>query len=153
MFHWICPECGQEIAPGVKECLVCEPQSAPPVQVSSDVSTKEAPAPEVFLAAPLVEAHAPLVEPPDAEPQVILQPEVVEKPEPLIIPQRPAVVLPGAPSPEPETFADRLADLAERLHGERIPYASPRTIQGTAAPRPHVDREAERRPVILDITP
>ena len=28
MFHWICPECGQEIAPGVKECPVCDPQAS-----------------------------------------------------------------------------------------------------------------------------
>lgn len=25
MFHWICPECGQEIARGVTECATCEP--------------------------------------------------------------------------------------------------------------------------------
>ena len=26
MFHWICPECGREIPPAVKECPVCDPQ-------------------------------------------------------------------------------------------------------------------------------
>src|SRR5262245_8153967 len=25
MFHWICPECGQEIAPTARECPVCDP--------------------------------------------------------------------------------------------------------------------------------
>lgn len=28
MFHWICPECGREIAPTAKECAACEPPSA-----------------------------------------------------------------------------------------------------------------------------
>ncbi|MEQ1948821.1 MAG: hypothetical protein ABL995_16645 [Bryobacteraceae bacterium] len=27
MFHWICPECGREIAPTVRECPVCDPAS------------------------------------------------------------------------------------------------------------------------------
>lgn len=27
MFHWICPECGREIAPAVKECPACDPKS------------------------------------------------------------------------------------------------------------------------------
>jgi hypothetical protein len=28
MFHWICPECGREIAPTVRECPVCDPAAA-----------------------------------------------------------------------------------------------------------------------------
>jgi len=28
MFHWICPECGREIPPAVKECPACDPQAA-----------------------------------------------------------------------------------------------------------------------------
>ena len=28
MFHWICPECGREIPPAVKECPACDPQTA-----------------------------------------------------------------------------------------------------------------------------
>ena len=27
MFHWICPECGREIAPTAQECPVCDPQA------------------------------------------------------------------------------------------------------------------------------
>src|ERR1043166_6323942 len=35
MFHWICPECGREIPPAVRECPVCDPrvsdlQASPP---------------------------------------------------------------------------------------------------------------------------
>ena len=28
MFHWICPECGREIAPPVRECPACDPIAA-----------------------------------------------------------------------------------------------------------------------------
>jgi hypothetical protein len=28
MFHWICPECGREIAPTVRECPACDPAAA-----------------------------------------------------------------------------------------------------------------------------
>ncbi len=28
MFHWICPECGREIAPTIRECPVCDPVAA-----------------------------------------------------------------------------------------------------------------------------
>ncbi len=28
MFHWICPECGREIAPQAKECAACDPLAA-----------------------------------------------------------------------------------------------------------------------------
>ena len=29
MFHWICPECGREIPPAMKECPACDPAAAP----------------------------------------------------------------------------------------------------------------------------
>src|SRR5579871_2461815 len=29
MFHWICPECGGEIPPTVRECPICDPSAAP----------------------------------------------------------------------------------------------------------------------------
>ena len=28
MFHWICPECGREIAPTIRECPACDPVAA-----------------------------------------------------------------------------------------------------------------------------
>jgi hypothetical protein len=37
MFHWICPECGREIAPGVKECPVCDPQPSPQVPAHEEL--------------------------------------------------------------------------------------------------------------------
>lgn len=166
MFHWICPECGQEIAPGVKECPVCDPQtSAAPVPSSGPLATmaspREASPPEVPPAVnhPPAVMSPPVVMPVLEEPPVVLQPEVQEpeilQPEIMVAKAQGPIIAQTprpeaqAPLPEAETFADRLADLAESLHGERLPYGSPRIIESTAAPH----REIERAPAILDVTP
>ncbi|MBZ5633461.1 MAG: hypothetical protein LAO55_10080 [Acidobacteriia bacterium] len=79
-------------------------------------------------------------------PAVVVQPAVALKP---------ALDAPPTVPPEPlarpaelETFADRLADLAEHLHGERLPYTAPRIISGSPTPAP-----AARPPLVLDVTP
>jgi hypothetical protein len=78
-------------------------------------------------------------------PNVPLGTSPVELPDPLLAPgsDRP---------PQPETFADRLADLADLLHGERIPYAAPRIFQESAAPGPRVETTSEKTPLIVDVT-
>ena len=162
MFHWICPECGQEIAPGVKECPACEPQVTA--------------APASTLTQPAAVVARSLVELP--EPQAVLQPEVLLRSEVVFQPQAyerpkaptvlneipvdarpvvmPAVLIPDVPPgtapailpdaildtpPQPETFADRLADLADLLHGEHIPYTAPTVFRESAAPGPRVAAE------------
>ena len=199
MFHWICPECGQEIAPGVKECPVCEPQAstAPVPEVALAATVAEPPASRRKQPAAAVKPPAPVakesaVEPPVPEPQVVLQPEVILRPEVVLQPKafqglKPPVVLslgldaipaearpvvmPDVPlgtspvelpdplldptndrPPQPETFADRLADLAEFLHGERLPFAAPRIFQESAAPGPRVESAPETAPQVLDVT-
>src|SRR5579864_3105134 len=143
MFHWICPECGQEIAPGVKECPVCEPQATPAPVASSGPAAAVAP--------------APVAEPPVPDPQIVLQPEVVleaevvETPEPPIVLAAEPDVLPQAP--EPETFADRLANLAERLHGQHISYAHQRIVPVTSTPAAARRQPTEQALVVLDVTP
>ncbi len=196
MFHWICPECGQEIAPGVKECPVCEPQASASSLPSTGQPITAALAPEAASAAPVAEPPAlPVKEPKQAvveqpvaedaieEPKVVLQPEVILRPEvvvqakaftgpkaPVVLDAIPAearpVVMPDVPlrtspvelpdplagkPPQPETFADRLADLADLLHGERVPYTAPRIFQESAAPGPRVETSAEKTPVILEV--
>ena len=69
-------------------------------------------------------------------PQVPLGTSPVELPNPLLDP-----VSNG--EPEPETFADRLADLADMLHGEHITDTAPRVFQESAV---------DKAPVILDVT-
>ena len=168
MFHWICPECGQEIAPGVKECPVCEPQAS------------TAPAPDAAVLAAEGEPPKLVVKPPIQEPQTVLQPTVILRPEVVLKPQqfpeqKPPAVLEAIPAqtravampqvplgkspvelpdpllaPYPETFADRLADLAELLHAEHLPYTAPRIFQESAAPRARVE-SAGKPPVIIDV--
>jgi len=224
MFHWICPECGQEIAPGVKECPVCEPQaSASSLPLGSQpitaapvaaVPAPSAPAaPKVEELAPLVKSPAPdavqqtafarqepvaeqyvvqpVVEQPVQKRKVVLQPQIILRPEAILHAKqfhgpKPTVVLPlgldaiqmearpvvmpeasqgtsaielAAPlvesvsdAPPPETFADRLADLADHLHGERIPFTAPRIFQESTAPGPRLEEAAEKAPVVVDVT-
>ena len=196
MFHWICPECGQEIAPGVKECPVCEPQAIALSTPSGGPSVAAAPAPAPAERQSDV-LHPEVIVPP----QAVLQPKTFDRPKPRVVldaipletrPLMPDVPLgtspvelpdplmdrpmPDKPTPdrppdrstfdrattdrpaEPETFADRLADLAQSLHGEHIPYGAPRVFQESAAPGPrvgrvgHTEQPAQRTPVILDIS-
>jgi len=66
MFHWICPECGREIPPTVRECPSCDPKAAaaetaplpaanPPNRMAS-VSPELAPLPEAAPISPLTAA-------------------------------------------------------------------------------------------------
>ena len=41
MFHWICPECGREIPPAVKECAACDPSSVEASVVVAEPSKVE----------------------------------------------------------------------------------------------------------------
>src|SRR5579871_2687885 len=46
MFHWICPECGREIPPTVKECPACDPRAVPVAAAPAPVEHASAAAPE-----------------------------------------------------------------------------------------------------------
>ncbi len=157
MFHWICPECGQEIAPGVKECPVCEPQASPSPLPFLSPAVAVAPAPPVKPPAPepqVILQHEVVLTPEVAlQPEVVLRPEVVEKPEPRIVPEATPPAAHDDALAGPETFADRLADLAEQLHGERVPYAAQRIIPSAAPPRPRAEQAELGTPVILDVAP
>jgi len=50
MFHWICPECGREIAPTVRECPACDPKAV--VAEPALVGVVEAPARALNVEAP-----------------------------------------------------------------------------------------------------
>jgi hypothetical protein len=57
MFHWICPECGREIPPSVKECPACDPLAqvtlpveAVPPQPAAAMEPEAAPDPLLALA-------------------------------------------------------------------------------------------------------
>ena len=53
MFHWICPECGREIAPGVKDCPACDPQAEAVPVVDFQVAQPPIAATEVVAAEPV----------------------------------------------------------------------------------------------------
>jgi hypothetical protein len=85
-----------------------------------------------------------------AEARPVMIPDVsvgtspIELPDPLLEPA-------SNGGRQPETFADRLADLADHLHGEHIPFTAPRLFQESAAPGPWVEAPGNT-PVILDVT-
>jgi hypothetical protein len=143
MFHWICPECGREIPPTVRECRSCDPAAAVP-----DLP----PAREVAEAAPVVAEHerfetavavAELPPPPPAEvlpaplaeavgPALDIRPEVPRFRIPslpaiaqLPPPERPALLL-EAPAlvPKPE--------VTHSTHLERLP--SPAALRSRENP-------------------
>src|SRR5258705_3541327 len=76
MFHWICPECGREIAPTVRECWVCDPVAAtvePALAGEVEASAragKDAAAPVMSVAAPAAEIK------PEPKPQQPIAPVV-----------------------------------------------------------------------------
>jgi len=64
MFHWICPECGREIPPSVRECQACDPHAAPPSVVEPIESTQaiaKSPEPITEPTAPVLDT-APVIE-------------------------------------------------------------------------------------------
>src|SRR5580658_9088213 len=91
MFHWICPECGREIPPSVRECQVCDPHAAA-LSVVEPVETTPAAeavsAPTLLETAPVSIAKSPQ---PAAEPVIVPPPVVEAAPvEPIL--EHPAVV-------------------------------------------------------------
>ena len=108
MFHWICPECGREIPPTVRECQACDPKAAAPV-VEPVESTQPLPVtaqpPEQLL---LVEANpvADLKPTPEAPPLGPIPeappiPEVaaIAKAAPVAVSESVPVVEPAVASP------------------------------------------------------
>ena len=65
MFHWICPECGREIPPAVKECPACDPRARlAPVEMAPAHEREPSPDPLLALAEHIRKAQqAPLPEP------------------------------------------------------------------------------------------
>jgi hypothetical protein len=70
MFHWICPECGREIPPKLKECPSCDPQS---------VTVEQAVAPTEPIALSVV--PPPLPSAMSAPPEPVATPVVPQVPE------------------------------------------------------------------------
>ncbi len=65
MFHWICPECGREIPPSVKQCSNCDPQAAPPPPPQAEPELVPVAVAQAVAEAPLLAEAEPL---PEAQP-------------------------------------------------------------------------------------
>src|SRR5580693_4803751 len=106
MFHWICPECGREIPPAVKECAVCDPQ------VSANSALSESSKPSVNRPSKSAEAIAPT-------PVAAAAPASIEVPkEPLPEPPEPAV---AEALTSPETLAAAAPDATAKPIAAEVP--------------------------------
>jgi hypothetical protein len=154
MFHWICPECGREIPPAVKECPACDPKAAvvaepvqsvvpPPLPVAASVPVASEPAQrEQFV----VSAAAPVELPnePKAEAAPVLPNEPKAEAAP-VLPNEPkaeaAPVLPNEPKAEPAPV------LPNEPKAEAAPVL-PNEPRAEAAPVLPNEPKAEAAPVL-----
>ncbi len=136
MFHWICPECGREIAPAVKECPVCDPQILPAssAAVSELAVAEKVPEPISHLALPLAlqmpREH--VVEPAQKQAESALAPA----PEATHF------------ETEPELIPDPVLLLALRLREERVIEPAPEQQESALANAPEVT-DFEKEPELI----
>ena len=140
MFHWICPECGREIPPTIRECPACDPQAsilaAPPIAAAAPLE-RSAPgkfAEQIAVADPVIELPEP---PPTFEPVPPLESEA-----PVLVSRAtaaaetvtlanaaPAALVETAPVKPVEAIAAAIADPVTELNEppptpEPVPLAS-----------------------------
>jgi hypothetical protein len=110
MFHWICPECGQEIPPRLTECPSCDPQAAP-IPVESSPESNLASNPETGPQSSAPSGVDPVPEP-NAGPALLETARPVES----------ARSLEPSPEPEPSHGLDALLALAEQVRNAQLEY-------------------------------
>jgi hypothetical protein len=118
MFHWICPECGREIPPVMKECPACDPKAV--VAQPAALAVTEA-LPVVAEAAPPVQVEPPAVEVPVAAMAV------------------------AEPLPEPESPPDPILALAEQIRAVQVQALAPATPEPDP-PKPEAPKQETARP-------
>ncbi|HXP85904.1 MAG TPA: hypothetical protein VN841_14365 [Bryobacteraceae bacterium] len=149
MFHWICPECGREIPPAVKECPDCDPQAisaTPPELPQLSGLAAAAPAPALAPKSPQVsprESLLPAFVPPElrgfAPPRIsnVIQTNSVPPELPVLaealVPAAPATALldPPAEIPAPQWPGP---DFTKRTH-QLLPPAQAPLLLGPASDR------------------
>jgi hypothetical protein len=144
MFHWICPECGREIPPAVRECPACDPASvaqaaapepAPPAAEFESLAAPPVETPRETLPEPGLEvepldaaahlAAAPLdAASPESEPTPLPEPEPV-----AAVEQEPLAAVEEEPlaavSTESELLAEVSPEPAPLLDPEPVAAVSP----------------------------
>lgn len=91
MFHWICPECGREIPPAVRECPACDPQSEQ--KTHEETAAVAAQPPEPVPASPVPPEQLVLRNEP--EPEIALPDLLLELAQQIRAAQRAGAVTPG----------------------------------------------------------
>lgn len=134
MFHWICPECGREIPPAVKECPACDPNAAvaaaPPVRTPEVPAAAPAPVEPASAAAPVAaERLTPVgTSPPPAAPAMAAVPPPLPAAAPPPLPAVPAPPVAAAPPPIPALPVelepvDPMLVLAEQIRAAQMEAA------------------------------
>ena len=128
MFHWICPECGRDISPAVKECPACDPKAA------SVAASPEAVAPPPL---PTVAAR----------PKPVVNPVINHVPSP---PLSPLI----SPELNAEPPVDILLMMAESIRAAQRPVPKPEApaVRKTEAVKSEVKTEAAK-PAVLKAEP
>ncbi|HUA82423.1 MAG TPA: hypothetical protein VMB85_01090 [Bryobacteraceae bacterium] len=97
MFHWICPECGREIPPSVKECPACDPkarQALAVLETFPGAHAESAVDPLLTLAEHIRSAQAAPARQPERapEPEPVLTAVAVAEPPPVFAaPEQPRI--------------------------------------------------------------
>jgi hypothetical protein len=156
MFHWICPECGREIPPAVRECPACDPSSVQAGSVAPEpepapLQSAPAPAPlpdpllglvqklrevqrDQGLAAASAATHSspePAPQPPSPSEPAAAEPAAAE----------PVAAEPPSPTPAPQLLLESgLAPIA--LLAPPEPATQPKPAQGRLGPPDPEELEA-----------
>jgi len=146
MFHWICPECGREIPPAVKECPDCDPKAASVAAIPEPV----APPPLPVVApppAPVLSTEAALpIDPLLALAESIRAAQVPVEPAPA----HPAPESPASEPVQPEEPAEEVAVLVAAEPVAEAAAAAAEEIPPVAEvrePEPHPEAPLEAAPV------
>jgi hypothetical protein len=147
MFHWICPECGREIPPSVRECQACDPSAATPSVVEPAI-----PKPEVIPFTIAAEPPLLLEAAPVSDDKVVEEPVIESQPEPVaevgpvvadVVASEKVVEEPGVETVRTEPIAETIPVVAEPVAVEAV-VEEP--VLETSLPEPL----AEAAPVVAE---
>lgn len=152
MFHWICPECGREIPPAVKECPACVPAAAPVAALRPEAEAEPAPDPMLALAEEIRAAQqaARPEESSAVTPAQLQESGSGAFAEPEKIEENPSLTAAAPADPEPASpvSAGGETDLSESSGEKPLPAVAAPVGPGENSERPHPEQPEEHAPAI-----